>query len=85
MQAAEQVEAAADAAAAALEAAAAGERVVEFSFSSKLHGTLFGDKGKVAEAQDAMLLHFSQNMLRVIVVTKSGLVSVYAQGCLELE
>ena len=85
MQAAEQVEAAADAAAVALEAAAAGERVVEFSFSSKLHGTLFGDKGKVAETQDAMLLHFSQNMLRAVVVTKSGLISVYAQGCLEAE
>ena len=35
----------------------------------------------MAEAQDAMLLHFSQNMLRVIVVTKSGL-GVYAQDAL---
>lgn len=82
MQQAEQVEAATSAAEAAVQAAAAGDPVVEFAIDSKLHSIVFGDKGKVAEMEDALLLHYDTEMcsIRVITATKDRLISAYGLG-----
>lgn len=80
MAAAVQAQADADATAASRQAAADGDPIVEFTVRSSLHTTLFGDKARLAESTEYMLMFHFAPALRIAMTSKTGMVCLYAMG-----